>query len=108
MFGLSVEKVLFLAILGAFLAGPERLPKLAVDAARFIQKMRGLSSRALSEFKGQLGPEFENLDVTDLNPRRFIAKNLDEIAGGVQKTIEPAAADIAMAIKPAQIDPDLL
>jgi len=108
MFGLSVEKVLFLAILGAFLAGPERLPKLAVDAARFIQKMRGLSSRALSEFKEQLGPEFENLDVTDLNPRRFIAKNLDEIAGGVQKTIEPAAADIAMAMKPAHIDPDLL
>ena len=108
MFGLSVEKVLFLAILGAFLAGPERLPKLAVDAARFIQKMRGLSTRALSEFKEQLGPEFENLDITDLNPRRFIAKNLDEIAGGVQKTIEPAAADIAMAIKPAQIDPDLL
>ena len=108
MFGLSVEKVLFLAILGAFLAGPERFPKLAIDAARFIQKMRGLSSRALSEFKEQLGPEFENLDVTDLNPRRFIAKNLDEIAGGVQKTIEPAAADIAMAIKPAQIDPDLL
>ena len=108
MFGLSVEKVLFLAILGAFLAGPERLPKLAVEAARFIQKMRGLSSRALSEFKEQLGPEFENLDVTDLNPRRFIAKNLDEIAGGVQKTIEPAAADISMAIKPAQIDPDLL
>ncbi len=108
MFGLSVEKVLFLAILGAFLAGPERLPKLAVDAARFIQKMRGLSSRALSEFKEQLGPEFENLDVTDLNPRRFIANNLDEIAGGVQKTIEPAAADIAMAMKPAQIDPDLL
>ena len=63
MFGLSVEKVLFLAILGAFLAGPERLPKLAVEAARFIQKMRGLSSRALSEFKEQLGPEFENLDA---------------------------------------------
>jgi sec-independent protein translocase protein TatB len=108
MFGLSVEKVLFLAILGAFLAGPERLPKFAMEAARFLQKMRGLSSRALSEFKEQLGPEFENLDVTDLNPRRFIAKNLDEIAGSVQRTIEPAAVDIAMNIKPAQIDPDLL
>ncbi len=108
MFGLSLEKVLFLAILGAFLAGPERLPKLAVEAARFIQKMRGLSSRALSEFKEQLGPEFENLDVSDLNPRRFIAKNLDEIARSVQRTVEPASADISMAIKPAQIDPDLL
>jgi sec-independent protein translocase protein TatB len=108
MFGLSVEKVLFLAILGAFLAGPERLPKLAVEAARFIQKMRGLSSRALSEFKEQLGPEFENLDVSDLNPRRFIAKNLDEIARSVQRTVEPGSADISMAIKPAQIDPDLL
>jgi len=108
MFGLSVEKVLFLAILGAFLAGPERLPKLAVETARFIQKMRGLSTRALSEFKEQLGPEFENLDITDLNPRRFIAKNLDEIAGSVQRTVEPASADIAMTIKSAQIDPDLL
>ena len=108
MFGLSVEKVLFLAILGAFLAGPERLPKLAVEAARFLQRIRGLSSRALSEFKEQLGPEFENLDVTDLNPRRFIAKNLDEIAGNVQRAVEPAPTDFALKIKQAQIDPDIL
>jgi hypothetical protein len=70
--------------------------------------MRGLSSRALSEFKEQLGPEFENLDVTDLNPRRFIAKNLDEIAGNVQRAVEPAPTDFALKIKQAQIDPDIL
>ena len=68
MFGIGFEKLFVLAILGVILIGPDKLPQFAVDAAKFLQKMRGMSREAMTEFKSQLGPEYANLDIQDLNP----------------------------------------
>ena len=108
MFGIGFEKLLVLAILAAVLIGPDKLPQFAVDAAKFIQKMRGLSREAMTEFKSQLGPEFANLDIQDLNPKTFIANHLDEIASDTNKIAKSATSDLAKIKEQTQIDPDLL
>ena len=60
------------------LFGPERLPDLARKAARLVNFLRTTANSAQQQLTSQLGPEFENLDFRDLNPRSFIQKNLLE------------------------------
>ncbi len=108
MFGIGFEKLFVLAILAAVLIGPDKLPHFAVEAARFIQKIRNMSREALTELKGELGPEFANLDIQDLHPKRFIANHLDDIANDTKNFIAGSAADIAKIKEEVRIDPDLL
>jgi len=104
MFGIGFEKLFVLALLGAFLVGPDRLPKVAADLARFIQKMRALGQQAASELKDQLGPEFANLNAEDLNPKQFIKNNLDEIS----QSLDPIKNELTLPKTETRIDPDLL
>ena len=108
MFGLGFEKLLTLAILAAVLIGPDKLPQFAVDAARFIQKIRGMSRDAMTEFKSQLGPEYANLDIQDLNPKTFIANHLEGIATEAENVVKGTTADLAKIKEQTKIDPDLL
>ena len=68
-FDIGAGEVLGLAILGMMLVGPERLPKLAVEAAQWVKKLRGLASTATAELRENLGPGFEDLQPKDLNPK---------------------------------------
>ena len=108
MFGIGFEKLFVLAILCVILIGPDKLPQFAVDAAKFLQKVRGMSREAMNEFKGQLGPEFANLDIQDLNPKTFLANHLDDIVKDTDKIAKSTAADLAQIKEQTKIDPDLL
>ena len=65
-----------LLVLAVILFGPERLPDLARKAARLVNFLRSTANNAQQQLTRELGPEFQNLDFRDLNPRAFIAKNL--------------------------------
>jgi sec-independent protein translocase protein TatB len=65
-----------LIVLAVILFGPERLPDLARKAARLVSFLRGAANNAQQQLTRELGPEFQNLDFRDLNPRSFIQKNL--------------------------------
>ncbi|MEI6220756.1 MAG: sec-independent translocase [Actinomycetes bacterium] len=108
MFGIGFEKLLVLAILAVVLIGPDKLPHFAVDAAKFLQRMRGFSREAMTEFKSQLGPEYANMDLKDLNPKTFIANHLDGIANETENIAKSTAADLAKIKEQTKIDPDLL
>jgi sec-independent protein translocase protein TatB len=87
-----------LAILGLILVGPERLPKLASDAALLVRRIQQMSQAATKELRENLGPGFENLQPADLHPKTFLRKQLAD-----------ALAQVDAAAKPiAKIDPDLL
>lgn len=65
-----------LIVLAVILFGPERLPDLARKAARLVSFLRATANNAQQQLTRELGPEFQNLDFRDLNPRSFIQKNL--------------------------------
>jgi sec-independent protein translocase protein TatB len=80
MFGnLGLSEVLLLAIVGLVVFGPDRLPRAARDAAKVIRQLRTMSQQAMEDVKGELGPEFADLDLRSLHPRRLIA---DHVLGG--------------------------
>jgi sec-independent protein translocase protein TatB len=108
MFGIGFEKLLTLAILAAVLIGPDKLPTFAVDAAKLIQRIRGFSKEAMTEFKSQLGPEFAHLEISDLNPKTFINKHLEDVVTETKNIAKGSSADLAKIKEQTMIDPDLL
>ena len=76
MLDIGAGELLGLALVALILVGPNKLPTFAADAARFIRKMRGFAQSATSDLRENLGPGFEDLNVSDLNPKTFIRKQM--------------------------------
>lgn len=99
-FDFGAGEILGLAILAMVLVGPDKLPQFAVEAAKIVKKLRGLATTATNELKENLGPGFEDLKPTDLNPKTFLQKQLSSV---LDENDKPAAPKFA-----SKIDPDLL
>ena len=76
MFDLSLTKLLILAVIALIVFGPNELPKVASQVGRFLRDLRRIADGATAELKEGLGPEFQNFEREDLNPRKFVTKHL--------------------------------
>lgn len=94
MFDLSIGKLLILAVIALIVFGPNELPKMASQAGRALRDLRRIAEGAKNDLREGLGPEFADLDLEDLNPKRFVQKHLfDEMMNGDQPdSAGPAAA----------------
>ena len=105
MFGIGTGEFLTLLVLAFILVGPDRLPHLATDAAKLVKKIRQIAQAATTELRENLGPGFEDLQVTDLYPKRLIKKT---IGNSLDDLTTELNSDLTLEKKKAQIDPDLL
>ncbi len=78
MFDLSITKLAVLAVIALIVFGPNELPKIAAQAGRALRDLRRIAEGAKADLKEGLGPEFQDFDFDDLNPRRFVQKHLLE------------------------------
>jgi sec-independent protein translocase protein TatB len=69
-------KLLVLAVIALIVFGPERLPAFAAQVGRALRELRRMAEGAKSELQENLGPEFSQFDITDINPKRFVRKHL--------------------------------
>ena len=76
VFDIGALEFVVLAVAALFIFGPERLPDMARQAARGLRQLRGMAANARRELSRELGPEFEDLDIRDLNPRSFVRKHV--------------------------------
>ena len=76
MFDLSLTKLLVLAVIALVVFGPNELPKIAAQAGRALRDLRRIAEGAKEDLREGLGPEFQDFDFEDLNPRRFVQKHL--------------------------------
>jgi sec-independent protein translocase protein TatB len=74
MFNVGPFELLVLAVVGLILLGPERIPDLARDAARMIRALREMATGARTQLRDELGPEFADVDLRNLNPRTAISR----------------------------------
>jgi sec-independent protein translocase protein TatB len=76
MFDIGFGELAVIAVVAVIIFGPDRLPEFARTAGRFLRTLRQMVNNAQDDLRKELGPEFQNLDVTDLNPRNFVKKHL--------------------------------
>ena len=90
MFGIGPLELVVIAIVAVLVFGPDRLPEFARTAGRLLRQVRQMVSNAQNDLRNELGPEFADLELQDLNPRNFVRKHLLE---GVDDDDKPVSTD---------------
>ncbi len=78
MFGVGLPELAVIFVVGVIVFGPDRLPEMARQAGRLIWTVRRLAQNAQRELRNELGPEYADLRLTDLDPRAAIRKHILE------------------------------
>jgi sec-independent protein translocase protein TatB len=76
VFDLSITKILVLAVIALIVFGPNELPKVASQAGKMLRDLRRIAEGAKADLREGLGPEFQDFDFEDLNPKTFVRKHL--------------------------------
>ena len=102
MFDVGPMELLVLLVVGVLVIGPERLPRLARDAARLLRSLREMAGTAREQVRTELGPELGDLDLRSLHPRTAIRRLFDEPEPEPSEPVAPEpAAPVAIASEPA-------
>jgi sec-independent protein translocase protein TatB len=78
MMGIGFAEFLVIGVVALVVFGPDRLPEFARQAGRLVRQVRQLSRQARDDIRAELGPEYADFELTDLDPRRAIRKHLQE------------------------------
>ena len=75
-FNIGPLELIALLAIGVMLFGPEKLPSALANVAKTLRQFREFTRNAQDDLKKELGPEFQDFDLADLNPKNFVRKNL--------------------------------
>ncbi|TDU91567.1 sec-independent protein translocase protein TatB [Kribbella voronezhensis] len=78
LFDIGPLEIVVIAIVAILVFGPDRLPEFIRTAGNLLRQVRRMVTNAQNDLRNELGPEFADLDVRDLNPRSFVRKHLLE------------------------------
>lgn len=78
MFDVGLLELAVIALVAVFVFGPERLPVMAKQAGMMLRKVRQMANSARDELRSELGPEYSDLELRDLDPRNIVRKHIIE------------------------------
>lgn len=95
MFGMGLTELAVIALVAVLVFGPDRIPELAKQAGQMVKKGRTMANAARDELREELGPEYADLNLRDLNPKTFVRKQIAEAmaADEEEKRLKPELAD---------------
>ncbi len=111
MLGIDTWEFFILIALAAFLIGPERLPEYVGKLRGWIRQARDYAEGAKSQIKEEMGPEFEDVnwrqyDPRQYDPRKIVRQALFDEPGDERADGQLAAIDAPPAWEPPRYDPD--
>ena len=83
MFDIGIGELVALAVIGLLIFGPERLPKAAADAGRWVRQIREMASSARKEIVDSAGVDLADSvnsvkSLSELHPKRLMSGLLDD------------------------------
>lgn len=78
MFGVGLPELGVIMLVAVIVFGPDRLPEYARQAGRMVRQLRKFAEAAQQDLREELGPEYADLKLTDLDPRVAIRKHILE------------------------------
>jgi sec-independent protein translocase protein TatB len=76
--GIGFAEFMVIGVVALLVFGPDRLPDFAKQAGRMVRQVRTLARQARDDIRTELGPEYSDFELTDLDPRRAIRKHIIE------------------------------
>ena len=89
MFGIGLPELMVILLVAVVVFGPERLPDLARQAGRFVRQVRNLAHSAQNQLREELGPEYADLELRDLDPRTIVRKHIIEAMNDAEDDAKP-------------------
>jgi len=90
VFGVGLPEFTVIALVAVVVFGPDKLPEFARQAGRFLHRLKQFATGARDELRSELGPDFSDLELRDLDPRTIVRKH-------VMEAMEEAEAEAASA-----------
>lgn len=78
MFGVGLLELSVIAVVAIIVFGPERLPEFARQAGQIARQVRRMALNARDELRDELGPEYADLELSDLDPRTIVRRHIAE------------------------------
>lgn len=78
MFGIGLSELAVIALVAVVVFGPDKLPGLAKQAGQWVKMARRFAHQARDELRTELGPEYADLELRDLDPRTIVRKHIIE------------------------------
>ena len=78
MFGIGVPEFMVILVVALIAFGPDRLPDFARQAGRMVRQVRKFANSARDDIRAELGPEYADFQLNDLDPRKAIRKHILE------------------------------
>lgn len=78
MFGVGLMEIAVILVVAIIAFGPDRLPELARQAGQMLRTVRRMADTARDDLRSELGPEYADLELRDLDPRAIVKKHIQE------------------------------
>ena len=89
MFGVGLGELALIAFIAVLFIGPERIPDLARQAGAILRKARDFANSARDELRDELGPDYADLELRDLDPRTIVRKHIIEAMEDAESDARP-------------------
>ncbi|WP_141014098.1 sec-independent translocase [Nocardioides sambongensis] len=78
MFGIGFAELVVIAFVAVVVFGPDKIPGIARQVAQVVKQIRRFANNARDELRTELGPEYSDLELRDLDPRQIVRKHITE------------------------------
>lgn len=70
---LGWPEIMVIVLIGLFIFGPDKLPKLISDGVNMIRQLRRMATNATGDLSRELGTD---ISIEDLHPKTFVRKHI--------------------------------
>jgi sec-independent protein translocase protein TatB len=88
--GIGLPEFAVILVVAILVFGPDKLPEFARQAGRLLRRLRQFTDAARDDIRNELGPEYADLELSDLDPRQIVRKHVLEAMEDDEPTARPS------------------